>query len=747
VATLLLALALTALQGSGEGPPTPRVFGPPAAEELEAHRRMLAVLEDVRAHTARQNAYLGDQPLRKLEKALEALDPATAHPKTLARFDYDIGQQLLRLGRTDEALERLRASHQRLEAFPRDDWPAFAARLAYDLGVAAMRKGETDNCVALHTAQSCLLPIEEKGVHREQAGSREAMRWLREALTSSPDPEVRLCARWLLNIAAMTVGEYPDGLSDEERIPPAVYASEAEFPRLVDVAPALGLNRFDLSGGAAIEDFDGDGLLDVLTSSWDTGTSLSLARNRGDGSFEDASAAAGLEGLYGGLNLLQADVDDDGWTDVLVLRGAWLYGARGQIPNSLLQNRGGRFLDVTARAGILEPSYPTQAAGFADYDLDGDLDLYVGAEANAQNLFAGQLHRNRGDGTFEDVAAAARVENVRYCKGVAWGDYDGDGDPDLYLSNLGGDNRLYRNRGEGTFEDVAPELGVTRPFDGFPTWFFDFDNDGALDLFAASYVQVDPSAGLRLAPVVASYLGLPFEAELSCLYRGDGQGGFTEVAGERNLKRLTMPMGANFGDLDGDGWLDLYLGTGYPEYDGLIPNVLYWNRGGTRFLDVTAAAGVGHLQKGHAVAFADLDQDGDLDLFEQMGGAYPGDAFGNVLYRNPGNANRWLELRLVGVKSARSAIGARIRLDLGTGEETRSLWRWVGTGGSFGASPLLQHVGLGTAERIERLEIHWPASGLTQTFTDVPLDARLEIVEGAETWRRLEAKPFRLGRD
>jgi len=321
---------------------------------------------------------------------------------------------------------------------------------------------------------------------------------------------------------------------------------------------------------------------------------------------------------------------------------------------------------------------------------------------------------------------------VRFCKGVTWGDLDADRWPDLYLSNLGSPNKLYRNRGDGTFEDKAGESGVERPLNSFATWFWDFDNDGALDLYCTSYELVDPQANLRLALVARSYLGLEHEGELGCLYRGDGRGGFSEVAAQRNLKRLTLPMGANFGDLDSDGYLDFYLGTGYPAYDGLVPNIMYWNRGGERFLDVSAAGGFGHLQKGHGVAFADLDGDGQTDVFEQMGGAYPGDAFGNVLYHNPGFPNHWIEVRCVGTRSNRSAFGTRLRADLVEGEHRRSVWRWVGTGGSFGGNPLTQHIGLGTAREVERLEVYWPASDTTQVFEHLPVDSRMVLVEGAD---------------
>ncbi len=742
VATLFALASLLSSRASQEAPAR-KTFPPPTEEEWQGHRRMLALLEEVRLKTPRQNAYLGDAALKKLEAALAELDPGASF-KARAKLEYDIANQLLRLGRNDGAIASMTSSLERLAPLPHAQWPPFAERLYYDLGIACMRKGETDNCVARHTARSCLLPIEGDGVHADPAGSRAAMRWFRESMKSSAaTSEVYLCSRWLLNIAAMTVGEYPDGLSEQERIPREVFASEAEFPRFPDVAPELGLNFFDLAGGAVTEDFDNDGWVDILQSSWDTATALKYMRNAGDGSFTDRSHQANLDGLFGGLNLLQADADGDGWTDVLVLRGAWLFGPRGQIPKSLLQNRGGTFLDVTIRAGLNEEFYPSQAAGFADYDLDGDLDLYLGSEANGDSPFPGQLFRNEGNGAFVDVARQAGVENVRFCKGVTWGDYDGDRYPDLYASNLNSKNRLYHNQRDGTFVDVAAKAGVERPLMSFPTWFWDFDNDGALDLFVSSYNLVDPQASLRLAPVAASYLGLSSDAELACLYRGDGHGGFEEVAVQRNIKRLTMPMGSNFGDLDNDGWLDFYLGTGYPAYDGLIPNVMYWNRGGKAFLDVSAAGGFGHLQKGHGVAFADLDDDGDQDIFEQMGGAYPGDAFGDVLFRNPGWGNHWLKVRLTGVRSNRSALGTRIRADFVDGEK-RSVFRWVGSGGSFGCNPLMQHLGLGKATRVDRLEIYWPRSDTTQVFRDVPVDVRVEIVEGAEAFSVVVEHPFAL---
>jgi hypothetical protein len=198
------------------------------------------------------------------------------------------------------------------------------------------------------------------------------------------------------------------------------------------------------------------------------------------------------------------------------------------------------------------------------------------------------------------------------------------------------------------------------------------------------------------------------------------------------LTRFHLPMGSNFGDIDHDGFLDFYLGTGYPDYEALMPNVLYRNLAGKAFVDVTLAGGFGHLQKGHGIAFADFDHDGDQDIFEQMGGTFPGDRFHDALFENPGFGNRWLALRLAGRGSNRAAIGARIRVDVEENGRRRSIHRRVNSGGSFGSNPLRQTIGLGKAAKIEHVEVYWPTTDLTQRFEAVPMDGLYQIVEGED---------------
>jgi hypothetical protein len=196
-------------------------------------------------------------------------------------------------------------------------------------------------------------------------------------------------------------------------------------------------------------------------------------------------------------------------------------------------------------------------------------------------------------------------------------------------------------------------------------------------------------------------------------------------------------MGSNFGDLDNDGYLDFYLGTGWPDYKSLMPNMMYRNRAGEQFSNVTVSGGFGNLQKGHAIAFADFDKDGDQDIFQQMGGAFPGDKYFDAYYENPGFGNQWLNVRLVGRKSNRSGIGSKITVTIAEASE-RKICRWVNSGGSFGASPLRQHFGLGSGNGEISVEVYWPKTGLSQTYEEVPRNTSIEIVEGAREIIKLD---------
>jgi hypothetical protein len=691
----------------------------PGGEDREdGDARMRARLAELAQSYLETDVYCGTAEARALRAQLESLG-ADAQPLQLWRVLRPLAFHELRLGEPERAIAHLeRALHDVLPRMKARVPPAQVRQTRFDLAVAWMRLGEQRNCVARHTSQSCILPIGPEGVHADREGSERAFALLEQLVLENADDAP---SRWLLNVVAMTLGRWPDGVPESMRLPADAFESQGTFVRLGDVAAEHGLDEPTLAGAAVADDFDGDGRIDLVTTQMHPAGQMKFFR-RTQTSFEERTAEAGLIGITGGLNANQADYDGDGDLDLFVMRGAWLRAA-GRYPNSLLQNDGSaRFRDVTYDAGLADPAFPTQASAWCDYDLDGDLDLYIGNETDPSIHAPAQLFRNQGDGTFVDVAAKAGVENLHFAKSVAWGDVDEDGRPDLFVSNQNGPNRLYRNLGNDSFVDVALRAGVTEPIASFPAWLFDADDDGHLDLFVGAYLPA-------LEPVARGLLGLPFKVETDALYLGDGKGGFRDVSRAWGFVRPTLPMGANFGDLDQDGWLDVYLGTGYPAYEGLVPNVLWRNDAGKRFLDVTTAAGVGHLQKGHGVAFADFDDDGDTDLFAQLGGAFPGDGFADALFENPGGGAHWIDVRLVGADKNTFGVGARLIVRAVEPDGSlRARHRVVGSGGSFGSNPLRQRIGLGAAPRVHSLEVRWPR-GHVQVFEDLPADVLVQVHE------------------
>lgn len=689
---------------------------------------MVSELAALRDRAAAEDSFAQTSTRDRLLAILETL-PANAPLETQLSIHAELTDDFRRLGQNSEAVHHAElavALARKRHAIQPDDVLQTVLQLA---GVAWLRVAETENCIHCSNGDSCLLPIREGGIHTERRGSEKAAAYFREYLKMVPDDDG---VRWLLNIASMTLGEYPRGVEEQFRLPETALADSSRFPRFFNIASAVGLDTFNCAGGVVTEDFDQDGLLDVLTSAWEPSGRIRYFRNTGSGRFEEETEKAGLAGILGILNLVPADFDNDGDIDVLGCRGAWRTEG-GDLPNSLLENLGGgRFRDVSFDIGIGEHRHPTGAAAWADYDNDGDVDLFVANEGPAS-----QLYRNDGAAGFTDVAAVAGVENRRQGKAAVWGDWNNDRFPDLYVSNYHGLNRLYRNNCDGTFTDVAAGVGVEEPYISFPAWFWDVNNDGTLDLFAAAY-----EVGVQF--IATEAFGGKRRDEPSKLYLGDGKGGFIDATADFGLDVTMQPMASNIGDLDNDGYLDFYLGTGYPEYDGLMPNLMFRNVNGERFENVTFSGGFGHLQKGHGIAFTDLDNDGDQDVFAQMGGAYPGDAFANALFENPGFGNHWLKIKLTGDRSNRAGIGARIRVDIVEDGSLRSIYRWIGNVGSIGAGSLQPIIGLGHADRITTIEVFWPTTNETQRFESVPLDTWIEIREGKDEFlqHELQHVPF-----
>ncbi len=719
----------------------PHAGAAPVTNVAPGTARMAARLEQLN-----QKADPMANPFRNVERVsiLRARLAAAQGPEALLAMRANLAFELLNAGEPEEALRHLDACFDLIREQPRNVHTRTITELHLLVAICNLRLGEQENCLAFHGSESCLLPIRPAAVHKQQRGSRAAIAKLTDILNRNSSGSLQ--ARWLLNLAYMTVNEYPEKVPAQWLIPPQVFAPEHPLPRFPNIAAEVGLDQDGLAGGVVAEDFDNDGDLDLMVSEWGVRDPLHLYRNNGDGTFSERSAEAGLTGLTGGLNMVQADYDNDGFVDVLVLRGAWM-GAAGRYPNSLLRNRGdGTFEDVTEAAGLLS-FFPTQTATWFDYDNDGRIDLFIGNESSRNERHPCELYRNNGNGTFTECAVPAGVAVVGFVKGVTSGDFNNDGRPDLYLSVRGGTNILFRNEGpavpgnpSGTwrFRDVTARAGVGEPIISFPTWFFDCDNDGWPDLFVSGY-------GIRdVGDVAADHLGLPTPAERARLYRNNGDGTFADVSKSAGVFKVLHAMGCNFGDLDNDGWLDFYLGTGDPSIGTIIPNRMFRNDGGRRFQDVTTAGGFGHLQKGHAVVFADLDQDGDQDVYESIGGAYSGDVYRNALFENPGTTNHWIGLKLEGVQSNRSAIGARIKVKARTAADERQIFKTVNSGGSFGANPLRQQLGVGAATNAF-VEVFWPTTGKTQVFENLAAGRFYHIRETEPKAVRIDLKPFKLG--
>jgi hypothetical protein len=663
---------------------------------------------------------LRQQALSTVKTSLTALLTPEAIARRAEFTAYEVVEAHVALANLHAYEGRMQAAideYRRAYALAETAVPAALPDLVEMLGIAHLHKAHIDNGTFHAPGDRCLLTVSRGVPMPENADAGKAIEQFLTFLAQRPgDLEVR----WLLNAAYMMAGGYPSQVPSPHLIPPAAFESQEQVGRFTDVAAAAGVSSFSSAGGVIVDDFDNDGTLEILTSNFDSCGRMQLFRRGADGRFVDRAASAGLGGELGGLNLLQADYDNDGCRDVLVLRGGWELAQR----KSLLRNNcDGTFSDVTVASGLATPVTSTQTAVWTDVDNDGLIDLFVGNEDRPAQLF-----RNRGDGTFADVAGKAGVDRTAFTKGVAAADVDNDGFPDLYASNLGGGNFFYQNNRNGTFTERAAEAGVPGAERGFPTWFFDYDNDGLDDLLVSSYfLSVDETA--------RSYLGQTSNASTMKLYRNLGGARFEDVTARANLSKVFMPMGSNFGDIDNDGFLDIYLGTGSPSYGALVPSVLLRNRGGAAFVDVTVSSGTGEWHKGHGVAFADLDGDGDQEIVFKVGGATPGDAHAFRLFDNPGGGGDWLGIHLTGVKTNRAAIGARITVTVENGGRRREIHRTVSSGGSFGASPLQQHVGLGADARITDVEIWWPVSNTRQRFANVAKNQVIEVRELAEGYQ------------
>ena len=527
---------------------------------------------------------------------------------------------------------------------------------------------------------------------------------LQQAVAAHPEP---LELRWHLKWVQEALGRPATG-AFADAVPQGAISG-----RFSEIGVEAGVDKFDGGRASAWADYDEDGDLDLVVIGHPA-----LAYFRNDGTrFAERTQAAGLVLPDGGIGVQTADYDNDGDADLYVTRDGWFGGG----VNLLFQNDGrGVFADVTEESGTGDPG-SSFCAAWSDFDRDGYLDIYVANGTGATGDSTNVLYRNQGDGTFGDVAATAGVAHKGQTLSTAWGDFDGDGWPDLYACNFTEPNVLFRNRGDGTFADQTAAAGVgAEHIDGFITFVLDYDNDGALDIFVGNWSQYAVVLADRVAGKSTSKRDRPV------LFRNRGDGTFADATEAAGLGRALGTMSGVPGDVDNDGWVDIYLGNGGPQMGRREPDVLFRNQGDGTFVDATAAAGLGHLGKSHGVTFADYDRDGDLDLYAPVGGAQPGDQWPNAFYRSEGFGNHYLVLELEGVESNRDGIGAKVRVQAGDLVQ----YQEVASGYSFGNSNSLElEFGLGARQRVDRIDITWP-SGQVDVYRDLEADQHLLLREG-----------------
>lgn len=669
------------------------------------------------------------------EKRAEVLDSMRQYKKNnfeeYTSFSYWFIKEVLNSGNTERAIKEIEKFNAELAGTNRSldkQWDYFFKRLH---ALSFIRLGEQQNCLINHSSASCILPIANNGIHELKLGSQSAIDIIQPLLKDYPE-DLELV--WLLNICYQTIGEYPNGVPSKFLIDPDAFQDKnSTLKAFIDKAPNLGIASKGISGGSIVEDLNNDGLLDIVASS--SGVTekdqLKVFFNQGDGSFTDVTVTSGVSGLFGGLNCMQTDYNNDGLIDLFILRGGW-FGQWGQHPNSLLRNNGdGTFSDITEEAGLLS-FHPTQTAVWRDFNQDGWLDVFIGNETTAERTIGraarGKVHAseffvNQKDGTFKNLAQDAGLEFKELIKGVTALDANNDGLDDIYISIMGGDNKLMINQGDLTFKDQAKALNITEPFVSFSTGSMDYNNDGFDDLFVSAYT----TSNNPLAHEVTFELqGNAPTAALPKLYKNNGDGTFTDVTEPTGFLKSIYGMGFNYGDLDNDGFLDLYFGTGDPNFESIIPNRMFRNVDGKYFEEVSFAGGFSNIQKGHGISWGDMDNDGDHDIYITMGGAHEGDIYQNQLLVNPNEDNNWINIQLTGTESNRKAVGARVHLLTSSGQH---IYRTVSNGASFGGNSYALEIGLGKSESIEELEVSWPGAKSKQVFKKIAANQSIEIIE------------------
>ena len=541
------------------------------------------------------------------------------------------------------------------------------------------------------------------------------------ALQACRDTPGDIRYRWMLRTLTLHAGQPETSIPKEFRVKvPTASPSTFQFR---DVTDSSHVARLALGRGAAWGDFDNDGREDILVGA--ERAPFCLFRNRGNGTFEDVAGKMGFVDPVGlGCYASQfVDYDNDGFQDIFLTSNGW--GGGGRL--FLFHNEAGkRFVDVTQSAGL---SAPVNAFGssWADYDNDGRVDLAVATGIiDPEGGDRIRLFHNEGGGKFREVGEQAGLTQRARWISLAWGDYDGDGRQDLLATSFDAGPFLFRNLGDGSFMDVSVQAGIRTQTAAYTPVWFDYDNDGKLDFFVCTYPGGELSVKDMIEAKVSATVIPPAKRQL--LFRNNGAGTFRNVTEEAGITGWYGGMSTQAGDFDNDGFDEITIGTGNPELDWTEPKPLFHNDGAGRFTDIGESTGLVHFGMLHGTALADYDGSGNLSLFGSFGGFYWGSRETSRLYRNLGSGNLSLEICLVGTRSNRDAIGAKVSADVGD----RRIFKWVNGGNGFGCNnSRVVHLGLGSEKRANELRVEWP-SGLRQSFQNIFAGQRIEIIEGKE---------------
>jgi enediyne biosynthesis protein E4 len=546
-------------------------------------------------------------------------------------------------------------------------------------------------------------------------------------------------------------------------------AAKVSIPQFKDVTKQAGLSvshisspekRYiveSMSGGAGLIDCDNDGKLDIITVNGSTverfrqsggDPMITLYRQEANFKFSDVTRTSGLTRKAWGMGVAVADYDNDDLPDIY---------ATGYGGNALYHNLGNcRFEDVTDKAGVAGGGFSTGAA-WADYDRDGRVDLFVSryVHFDMEHLptfgsdektcrFKGipvqcgpwgmpgesdLLFHNRGDGTFEEVSKKAGVDDPNHYYGLAaiWGDYDNDGWPDLYVANDAGPNYLYRNKHDGTFEELGMLSGVALSGEGL--------EQGSMGVDWGDYLNNG-----RLSMFVTNFTDQP-----NTLYRNLGKDGFSDVSWPARLAQPSFPLvgwGTAFVDIDNDGWLDIFVANGhvYPQVDSIPggahynqPMALFHNNHDGTFEDISSGLAMLPPESRRGAAFGDINNDGNVDILLMNVGAPP-----TLLLAQSANNSHRVLFKLVGTKSNRSAIGARVTVTTGKLVQGNLVqFNEVRAGGSYlSQNDLRLHFGLGGNATMDEVRIQWP-NGSAEVLREIPADFIYTVLEGKGIQQKL----------